>query len=195
MKRCLIILLIFIVFIWCTGFVVFAVCINNYSRNDEKDSDAIIVLTGGKNRISHAFSLLNKGRGKKMFISGVPEDVKIESILKENRVSFGKNKLVDLGRTAHNTFENARETTDWIKNNDVKSIYLVTSNYHTPRSAEEFAYRNPDVAIMVSPVYSDNVSVKWWANWGTFKLLFAEYNKFLYVYFSHRLYDLKKIGE
>lgn len=191
MKRLFYICLFLFVFVWLGGFVVFAYHINHYDTIAEKEADAVVVLTGGKNRISHAFSLLNKGMGKKMFISGVPEDVSIESILKQNRVSFGKNKLVELGKASHTTLENAEETTEWMNNNFVKSIYLVTSNYHTPRSEEEFAHLNPRIEIFVSPVYSDNVAKKWWLSWGTFKLFFAEYHKFLYVYFSHAAENLK----
>ena len=86
-----------------------------------------------------------------------------------------------------NTVENAIETSEWIRKNNVKSIRLVTSNYHIPRSLEEFRSLNPQVKIIPHPVYSENVSPQWWKNGGSFYLIASEYNKFLYVYLRTRL--------
>ena len=75
----------------------------------------------------------------------------------------------------------------WVKENKIKSIYLVTSNYHMPRSMAEFSYYNPKLEIVAYPVFSDKVSKKWWKSWRTFTLLAGEYNKFLYVLLSNGL--------
>ena len=57
---------------------------------------------------------------------------------------------------------------------------------------EIFKY-NPDIKIYPAPVFSDNVAKKWWAKLGTFKLIFSEYNKFLFVKINHFVY--KFIGD
>ena len=79
------------------------------------------------------------------------------------------------------------ETGEWIRKNKVRSIRLVTSNYHIPRSLEEFRSQNPQIKIVPHPVYSENVSPQWWKNRGSFCLIASEYNKFLYVYLRTRL--------
>ena len=94
---------------------------------------------------------------------------------------------IELENRSTNTVENAIETGEWIRKNKVRSIRLVTSNYHIPRSLEEFRSQNPQIKIVPHPVYSDNVSPQWWKNRGSFCLIASEYNKFLYVYLRTRL--------
>ena len=74
-----------------------------------------------------------------------------------------------------------------MEKNNISSIRLVTSNYHIPRSLEEFYAQNQNLQIVVHPVYSENISKKWWKSWGSFLLIASEYNKFLYVWLSRRL--------
>jgi len=89
---------------------------------------------------------------------------------------------VIIERASKNTVENAIKTNEWIKDNNIKSIRLVTSNYHMPRSVLEFKSQNAGVKIILNPVYSDKVSDKWWKNWGSFVLIASEYTKFIIVY-------------
>ena len=74
-----------------------------------------------------------------------------------------------------------------MEQNDIKSIRLVTSNYHMPRSIEEFYFQNPDMKIIVHPVYSDFVAKEWWKSARSFYLIASEYNKFLYVWLARRI--------
>lgn len=41
--------------------------------------------------------------------------------------------------------------------NNIRSIRLVTSNYHMPRSMAEFRANNREVTILAHPVYSERV--------------------------------------
>ena len=174
--------------LWSAGFFCFAYTINHYKIDETRSADAIIVLTGGKNRIRDAFALFNKGLAEKMFISGVQKDVSIENILQHNDIELGENNNIELGKSAHTTVENAIETKEWIEENNIKSIYLVTSNYHTPRSMEEFKNLNPNTIIYPAPVFSENVSKRWWTNFGTFKLIMSEYTKYIFVKINHTIY-------
>ncbi|MBR2034012.1 MAG: YdcF family protein, partial [Alphaproteobacteria bacterium] len=71
MKKLAIITLSILVSIWIGGFLVFSQHINTYPKDYTTETEAIIVLTGGRNRIAEAVDLYNKGLAKKMFISGV----------------------------------------------------------------------------------------------------------------------------
>ncbi len=167
---------------WLSGFVCFAQRINAYSFDTTTRTGAIIALTGGRRRIAEAVELLNKGMADRLFISGVDRHISLDDIARRQKLGDLPRHKITLGQKALDTVGNASETTDWLRQNRIDSIRLVTSNYHVERSIIEFRAQNPDLIIIPHPVYSEHVSKKWWTTWHTFSLIFAEYNKFLYVY-------------
>lgn len=176
---------------WCLGFVYFAHYINSYEIDKTTKTDAIVVLTGGRNRILEGIQLLNENLADKLFISGVPENITISQIEKQAKIKADDESKIELGRKAKNTIENAIEAEEWIKKNNIKSIRLVTSSYHIPRSLQEFIIyvtKENDLKVILNPIYSPNVNIKWWKSWGTFRLLVMEYNKFLVVYICRHLH-------
>lgn len=172
--------------LWVGGLAVFAWQINNFANAEDKKTDAIIVLTGGRNRIAEAVRLLEQGRAKRLFISGVDKTISMSNLQNSQHIQPSKKLKIDIGQNASNTVENAIEATEWIKQNKIKSIILVTSNYHLARSLLEFREQNPDLEINLHPVYSDKIKKDWWTSRRTFLLLFKEYNKFLYVYLRNQ---------
>lgn len=191
MKRWILYGLISAFLAWFGGFVWFAHYINSYDIDTNTKTDAIIVLTGGRNRISEGIRLLNDNLADKLFISGVPTDISIKQIEKQANITADDESKIELGRKAKNTLENAIETEEWIKKNNIKSIRLVTSSYHIPRSLQEFIIyvtMGNDLEVILNPIYSPNVNHNWWKSWGTFRLLIMEYNKFLVVYLCRHLH-------
>lgn len=191
MKRWILYGLISAFLAWFGGFVWFAHYINSYDIDTNTKTDAIIVLTGGRNRISEGIRLLNDNLADKLFISGVPTDISIKQIEKQANITADDESKIELGRKAKNTLENAIETEEWIKKNNIKSIRLVTSSYHIPRSLQEFIIyvtMENDLEVILNPIYSPNVNHNWWKSWGTFRLLIMEYNKFLVVYLCRHLH-------
>ena len=181
-KKIIITFFFLILIFWLAGIIVFAWKINHMEEPNLQKTDAIIALTGGRNRISEALKLFEKGLSHKMFISGVGKDISLNDIRQALHINLNKNKHIDIGHKASNTVENAIETHEWITKNNIKSIRLVTSNYHIARSLLEFQEYNPNLKIILHPVYSENIEKKWWTSWRTFSLIFKEYNKLLYVY-------------
>lgn len=175
-------------FLWFAGFCAFNYNINHYPAPDNDKTEAIIALTGGRNRIAEAVRLLNEGKAEKLFISGVEKNISLQDIERRKDVKIKTNREIQLGNMSTNTVENAIETSEWLKKNNINSIRLVTSNYHIPRSLEEFHAQNPNLKIIAHPVYSECISKKWWKNPGSFLLIASEYNKFLYVWLSRRLH-------
>jgi len=114
--------------------------------NTYRGIDAIIVFTGGENRVQSGIDLISNNVGKRLFISGVNPDTNIfdisEQILSDEDLL---NCCIDLGKKANNTIENAIESIDWIKNNNYKNVIIVTSNYHMKRSL--FILKNFDRSI------------------------------------------------
>lgn len=191
MKRWLLYGVLTIFIAWALGFVLFTRYINSFDIDTNTKTDAIIVLTGGRNRISEGIKLLNENLADKLFISGVPENISIGQIEKQAKIKADDENKIELGRKAKNTIENAIETEEWIKKNNIKSIRLVTSSYHIPRSLQEFIVyvtMGNNLEVVLNPIYSPNVNHKWWKSWGTFRLLMMEYNKFLIVYVCRHLY-------
>ncbi len=188
MRKLFIIAVLFLLSVWFAGFLWFNHQINSYENTAGIKTDAIVALTGGRNRISKAVALLNDGAAEKLFISGVSKQTSLTQIEQLNDLRIRQKQKVQTGSEAKDTIGNAIEADEWIKKNNVRSIRLVTSNYHLPRSILEFRHRSPEVSIVPSPVYSDKVQTKWWKNPGSFRLIATEYNKFLYVYFSKKFF-------
>ncbi|MBO6290601.1 MAG: YdcF family protein [Alphaproteobacteria bacterium] len=171
-----------IVLMWFVGLVLFCNHIRNFQYDNLRKTDAIIVLTGGRNRITEGVRLLNNHMAERLFISGVSHDVTIADIETRAQMHADEPIKIELGYKATNTIENASEIAEWIKKNDIKSVRWVTSNYHIPRSMEELKPYNLSIDVIINPVYSDFVKDDWWKSWGTFKFLTSEYHKFLFVY-------------
>jgi uncharacterized SAM-binding protein YcdF (DUF218 family) len=150
--------------------------------------DAIVVLTGGSNRLDAGFDLLQHGMGKKLFISGVYRGTEISNLLKLWR-SEPQNNLdccVALGFNAENTVGNARETTTWLKQQKYKSIYLVTSNYHIRRALLEFNRYDSGLDIMPYAVPPAGMDIgTWWKDDNIRGLVLREYTKYVAAYIAH----------
>ncbi len=176
-----IVFLLILLLVWGAGFEAFNYKINSYANVSDVKADAIVVLTGGRNRLKEAVRLLNSKKAERLFVSGVFSGTSLKELQNREDVEIFDSEQVTLDKKSTNTVENAKETSEWIKKNKINSIYLVTSNYHMPRSIAEFRRYNPKLDIIPYPVYSDKVAREWWKNWHSFSLLASEYNKFLYV--------------
>ena len=80
--------------------------------------------------------LLSKGYGDKLLISGVfmPSEIESKFSLEKEKKELFK-CCVFFDQKSTNTLENAQEVGKWLsENKDIKSIILVSSYYHLPRS-------------------------------------------------------------
>lgn len=172
--------------LWLIGFAVFCVCAISLRSESPADQDAIVVLTGGSQRIDTALEVLKKYKTDYLLISGVNKKVKEDTLLKN--VPLKHRVKITLGYEAENTVGNAKEIHQWITGKKINSILLVTSFYHMPRSIIEITRLNPDLKVSPWPVFPkefDN-SVEWIKTRYAW-LLFIEYHKFIYVYFKYLL--------
>ena len=185
----LIFLILPLVFVWLLGLVVFNRVINSYEIDTKTKTDAIVVLTGGRNRLPEAVKLFNAGKAEKLFISGVRKDVSLDELSARQAIEIRTDEGVFMENISTNTVENAINTSRWIRENDIKSIRLVTSNYHIPRSLAEFKGKNKKLKIIPNPIYSENVSKSIFSSWGTFSLIAVEYTKFLCVWVRENIQE------
>jgi len=159
-------------------------------------SDGIIVLTGGNNRLKQGIKLLINKKAKKLFVSGVyrGNDVRrLLAIQKQNPEEVLC--CINIGYNATSTHGNAKETAEWVKNLKYKSIRLVTANYHMPRSLVLFRSAMPDIRIIPHPVYPPKFKYnKWWLSGRTVNLVISEYFKYIIANFTS-VFDVKKFIE
>lgn len=143
-------------------------------------ADAIVVLTGGTERVERAVALLVEGRAKRLLISGVHPGTtrkQLASLTAADMPLF--DCCIDLDRLAMNTVGNAAETAAWARAHDFKSLLVVTSAYHLPRAQAELQDALPEVELHAYPVYSSGLHLRaWWHNPGTIRLLMREYVKY-----------------
>jgi len=172
---------------WLLGFHGFIETISELQEPNLTDvlepTEAVVVLTGGSERVATGLKLLKANNGKKLFISGVHKNLPMESVLKASTVREDlKNCCIALGYEAFSTYGNAEETKKWMKVQGYKSLRLVTANYHMPRSMLLFRATMPDTCIVPHPVVTENVKLdEWWEHPGTINLLATEYTKYLLV--------------
>jgi uncharacterized SAM-binding protein YcdF (DUF218 family) len=164
------------------GFIAFAEKIAHSRPPADPRADAIVVLTGGAQRIDGALALIEEKRAKRLLISGVNPDVTqrdleriVSGTLRDNLAC-----CVDLGKEALDTIGNAAETRLWAEERGFSSLIVVTSDYHMPRSMTELAGAMPDIELIPYPVPSAHLAFAgWWHDPGAFGLLAREYGKYL----------------
>ena len=165
------------------GFLSFAHHVDELSAPETiPEADGIVVWTGpGGGRLEMAGRLLEQGRGKRVFVSGVNPSLSAERVAGLVGVSDElSNCCLDVDYAALDTRGNARETARWAEARDYDHVLLVTSSYHMPRAKIEIAQEKPGLRITPIPVRS-GTQTRWWQNRGRFQRLMGEYGKYLLV--------------
>ncbi len=163
------------------GFLVFADQVSTAVPPASPRADAIVALTGGPRRITDAVNLLASGSAAKLLISGVNEQTTIDQLQQvvPDRATFFQ-CCIDIGYSARNTKGNATESRDWARSNGFRSLIVVTSAYHIPRSMAELERVMPDVDLIAYPVHSPQLSLTdWTGDFVIFRMLLVEYVKYL----------------
>lgn len=146
-----------------------------------KTADAIVVLTGGEERLAAGLQLLQNGRAPRLFISGVRSGTKVDDFIK--LYPQAKEWLlccVVRDEKARNTIENAREIARWAQQYHYDHLILVTAHYHIERAQGELRHVWPDGTIdvyTVRPSLFEKTDLA--SRWQSFKLLVHEYLKLL----------------
>jgi uncharacterized SAM-binding protein YcdF (DUF218 family) len=172
---------LFLAFATSAGFLAFVGSLDRFERSPASGADGIVALTGGSQRIGDAIDLLAKGYGRRLLITGVNERTSRDEIA---RLNPGQRRLfdccVDLDYRARNTIGNAIETRHWLADHDFRSVIVVTSNYHMPRTLLELHHALPNVRKVPFAVVTGNADLTgWWRSPAMVRLLASEYAKYL----------------
>jgi len=155
--------------LWAFGFLWFAVALPRPAAGEK--TDAIVVPTGGGGRIARGLEMLQGGAAERMLVSGVDSHVKPHEFAIEYDVPEATMECcVTLGFAALDTRGNARETSDWVAAGEVRSLRLVTSDWHMRRAALELESVLPEDTVVVRDAVRTEPSLR---------TLFLEYHKLL----------------
>jgi uncharacterized SAM-binding protein YcdF (DUF218 family) len=169
----------FIGFVWFLGFKPTAT-----KLEDHRKIDGIVALTGGVGRIEAGIDALNMGIGKRLLISGVNASLNTTTILNaydstlEHCKTKDDTKCISLGRQALDTMGNALETKIWVQENNLKTLMVITSDYHMRRALLELEQTTPETEI-----YPFIIETK--LKWSSIAL---EYTKYLYSLAKHSIF-------
>ena len=166
------------------GFFIFAYSVSVMPSGSSGLADGIVALTGDEERIAEAVRLLAEGKGRRLLISGVNKSTRTLELITLNSAGVEEPLLlfrccVDLDKRALNTEANAFETTAWVRQQGFRSLIVVTSTYHMPRTLIELRQAMPDVELVPYPVKSPRLDEQWWNDPRTVWVLGKEYLKFI----------------
>ncbi|WP_317993931.1 YdcF family protein [Bartonella gliris] len=175
--------LLIIVLFFCAGFVIFSEKTEQLQPpNPLPKADAIIVLTGGENRIETGLDLLQQRLGSRLLISGVNTTTNLKKLKHSTHITPQLfTCCVDIGHKAINTKGNAEESAAWIKKHRYQTVYIVTHDYHMWRSLREIKYLMPEVNFIAYPVKKNDLESTI-QEINQIRLLVLEYIKTIEVY-------------
>ncbi len=161
-------ILSFVLLAWALGFAWFALLLPQPAALAK--TDAVVVLTGGANRIDRGLEILKAGKSRKMLISGVDRDVKPPELAAQYAGSAKYfDCCIDLGFASVDTRSNALETARWAAKHKVKTLTLVTHDWHMRRARFELDRALPSQIEVTNDAVSTQPSLR---------ALFKEYNKY-----------------
>lgn len=159
---------------WIFGFIWFAMALPQPAGDQQ--TDAVIVPTGSAGRIPHGLEVLDDDLAEQMLVTGVDPEVKPAEFAAQFDVSRRRmNCCVTLGFDAFDTRSNAQEAAVWVADREIKSIRLVTSDWHMRRAAHELEMALPSNIRIVRDAVPTELRLGG---------LFLEYNKFLASWLS-----------
>lgn len=157
--------------VWAVGFLWFVLALPGPAPADAARADAVIVPTGGAGRIARGLEVLDQGLAPKMLVSGVDREVRVSEFAAQFKVDEARMECcVTLGFAAVDTRSNATETAKWVALNEVRSLRLVTSDWHMRRAAGELDRTLPSSVQVIR----DGVPTE-----GHFTTLLLEYHKLI----------------
>lgn len=160
--------------------------------------DALIVLSGGMDRIVEAAEVYRGGYAPLIVLTTEPPDptqvfLRSRGIPSETSLELSRRVLQALGvdpmavvtldEVVRSTADEARVVTRWARGRPIRSIMLVTSPFHTARARLTFlhAFRDQGVTVLARPSTLDPFrSDSWWRSRRTLRDGIFEFQKLLY---------------
>jgi uncharacterized SAM-binding protein YcdF (DUF218 family) len=160
-------LLSLVLLIWLLGFLWFALVLPRPAGDTH--TDGVIALTGAQGRIARGLDVLHAGQARRMLVSGVDSEVTQAQFAQQYAVSPALFACcLTLGYESFDTTSNAHEAAAWIARYQIRSVRLVTTDWHMRRAAFDLKVAGPKDLVIVEDAVPSHPSMK---------MLFIEYNK------------------
>lgn len=160
---------LFALLAWLLGFIWFAGWLPGPAPMER--TDAVIVPTGSAGRIERGLEVVQTDSAETLLVTGVDPEVKPGEFAAQFNVPDEVMACcVTLGFAATDTRGNAQETTEWAEQNGIKSLRLVTSDWHMRRASIELRRELPNDVKLIKDAVRSEPSL-----W----MLFVEYHKWL----------------
>jgi uncharacterized SAM-binding protein YcdF (DUF218 family) len=167
--------------LWLAGFVLFSVWVATAKPPEPPPKvDGIVALTGGDDRVGTGLQLLANKAAPLMLISGAGRGTYLGDFTVDNAAAATRYAgAITLGHQAGTTRGNALELAGWAQAHHMRSLLIVTADYHMPRALLLIKAKLPGVALVAYPVRPPAMDHVFSA--ATLKMLAVEYCKYLAV--------------
>ncbi|MDD2705073.1 MAG: YdcF family protein [Acidocella sp.] len=170
-----------ICFLWLAGFTVFlTVAFTATPPNPLPPADGIVALTGGDGRVSEALGLLAAHEAPQLLISGAGRGTYLGDFTADDAAAATRYaSAITLGHMAGTTHGNALEAASWANAHHMRSLIIVTADYHMPRAMQEMRRTLPGITLIPDPVRPP--AMRKILSLPTLRMLAGEYTKYLTV--------------
>lgn len=122
----------------------------------------LVVFTGGTNRIEEGAKALLDGYEGPVLVTGVYPGVTVDHLFSPYGVTPEQRARITLDYAAQTTAGNVLETGKWAEKNNITTLNVVTSTYHTARCRLLFRRYMPRLAVTIHQVHPDRGTVRIW---------------------------------
>jgi uncharacterized SAM-binding protein YcdF (DUF218 family) len=130
------------------GFAVFVHAAIDTAAPVGGQTDGIVVLTGGSERVATGFRLLAEGQARRLLISGAHPEAHLAEIAAAAGIDPAPFATrVAVGHAAASTRGNAAEAAAWARAEEMQSLRIVTAGYHMPRAMLELRRAMPGLRL------------------------------------------------
>jgi uncharacterized SAM-binding protein YcdF (DUF218 family) len=167
--------------LWATGFAIFLLAVFTAAApNPMPLADGIVALTGGDGRVGAGLALLAERAAPLLLISGAGRGTYLGDFTADDTIAATRYaSAITLGHMAGTTHGNALEAADWANAHHMRSLIIVTADYHMPRAMLEMHQTLPSLTLIPAPVRPPAMASLF--SLSTLRLLAAEYTKYLVV--------------
>jgi uncharacterized SAM-binding protein YcdF (DUF218 family) len=180
MARYLLRVLLALVLVLGAGFAWFLAEAGSLPQPPLARTDAIIVLTGGSERVETGLRLLEEGAAPRLLVSGVGQRATLPEFARAHgREPASLAGRVTLGHAATSTAGNAAEAEEYAQAHRLRSLRVVTAGYHMPRAMLELGRAVPGLTLVPHPVQPAALRDGSMTPWRAWTLRAGEYLKYL----------------
>jgi uncharacterized SAM-binding protein YcdF (DUF218 family) len=141
-------------------------------------ADAIVVLTGGPERVDVALRLLSTGAADRLLVSGAGEKTDVSDLAHLSGMDPAPlEQQITMGHSARTTRGNALETASWAQAGKVRTLLVVTTWFHMPRALVELRRAMPTQSLLPYPV--GQLRTEELLQAAALRRLIGEYHKYL----------------